>query len=261
MATVPGMNKVTARIIALLLIVQLDDPASSIVPTRPLNPDPVSAQNLRAMDEWLCRCNSKLRGHETCPKWEIRTSILPTRVINVVGDLPRLYTPSSGTTGQYATLSYCWGGYQPLSTTMARLAKYHSALPEALPATIQDAITLTRALGIPFLWVDSLCIVKDSILDKANEIAKMGQIYKNTWVTFAASLTPSCMDGFLHIQPAALDRLSHSVKIPIACPGGLIGNIMLSPVRFRGTSTRRNKLPIDERAWDISGASSLTTDH
>ena len=44
--------------------------------------------------------------------------------------------------------------------------------------SVQDAITVTRKLGIRYLWVDALCIIQDSNSDKANEIREMGNVYK-----------------------------------------------------------------------------------
>jgi len=53
---------------------------------------------------------------------------------------------------------------------------------QQLPATILDAIALTRSLLIPYLWVDSLCIIQDLEEDKIREIATMAQVYKITLV-------------------------------------------------------------------------------
>ena len=63
----------------------------------------------------------------------------------------------------YVALSYCWGGDQAVKTTKATLEKHKTGIPiYSLPATIRDAITVTRRVGIGFLWVDSLCIIQDS---------------------------------------------------------------------------------------------------
>ncbi|KAH6975831.1 heterokaryon incompatibility protein-domain-containing protein, partial [Ilyonectria destructans] len=228
-----------------------DDPAWSIVGTSPVDPDPVSPRSLYIMDEWLRRCSSGLQEHSECVTWDARIVSLPTRVIDVSGQVPKLYTPSANESGRYATLSYCWGGPQPHATTAAKLAGYHNSLPmDSFPATIQDAITLTRALDIPYLWIDSLCIIQDSVPDKTREIATMSQVYKNSWVTFSAATASKCHDGFLGIQEETRSRLSRSVTIPIACPNGLTGNIKLSPARFNDVNMRfEDKFPIDRRAW------------
>jgi hypothetical protein len=121
---------------------------------------------------------------------------------------------------------------------------------DSFPTTIRDAIALTRALKIPYLWIDSLCIIQDSEPDKTKEIAKMSQVYKNSWVTFSAATASTCRDGFLGIQGETRNRLERSVTISLAGPDGLTGSIMLTPARFNGVNLRfEDKFPIDRRAW------------
>lgn len=64
------------------------------------------------------------------------------------------------------TLSHCWGNepehiqkltmanYKDMTTTGISFAK--------LPKSFQDAIRLSRFLGVNYLWIDSLCIIQDS---------------------------------------------------------------------------------------------------
>ena len=60
----------------------------------------------------------------------------------------------------YAALSYCWGSVQGLTTTCATLHERSTGIPwHSLPETFKDALVLCRALGIEYLWVDSLCII------------------------------------------------------------------------------------------------------
>jgi hypothetical protein len=62
----------------------------------------------------------------------------------------------------------------------------------SLPQTFQDAITLSLALGIEYLWIDSLCIIQDSRDDWLREASLMCSVYTNSWVNFAAT---SSRDG------------------------------------------------------------------
>jgi hypothetical protein len=57
-----------------------------------------------------------------------------------------------------------------------------------LSQTFQDAIMITRRLGIKYLWIDSLCILQDSKSDWEVESAKMGQYYASSWLTIGAGL-------------------------------------------------------------------------
>jgi hypothetical protein len=56
-----------------------------------------------------------------------------------------------------------------------------------LPKTFQDAVIITRRLGLRYLWIDSLCIIQDSISDWEEESSSMGQYYRNAQFTIAAA--------------------------------------------------------------------------
>jgi hypothetical protein len=56
-----------------------------------------------------------------------------------------------------------------------------------LPATVKDVILLTEALGIPFLWVDRLCIVQDDDDSLKHNISWMASIYANAYLTIVAT--------------------------------------------------------------------------
>lgn len=66
--------------------------------------------------------------------------------------------------GNYCALSYRWGQPETLyKTTEDNLQKMKVDIPfENLPALLQDAVTVTRSLEVPFLWIDALCIVQGS---------------------------------------------------------------------------------------------------
>lgn len=68
---------------------------------------------------------------------------------------------------------------------------------ERLPRTIRDAVHLTRALGLRYLWVDSLCIFQDSIEDWKSEVSMLPSYLSNSAITLAASSSASLADGFL----------------------------------------------------------------
>ncbi|KAG6368366.1 hypothetical protein INS49_002571 [Diaporthe citri] len=58
---------------------------------------------------------------------------------------------------------------------------------EQLPKSFKDAITIARKLRIPYLWIDSLCIVQDSEQDWHHESALMSSIYRNSTLTVSAT--------------------------------------------------------------------------
>jgi hypothetical protein len=64
-----------------------------------------------------------------------------------------------------------------------------------LPKTFQDAIKITRRLGIRYLWIDCLCIVQDDAADWEAEAANMAAIYQNAYVTIAAAASTDSYYG------------------------------------------------------------------
>jgi len=116
----------------------------------------------------------------------------------------------------------------------------------ALPQTIQDAASYTRRLGVKYLWIDSLCIVQDSVDDKRQEIAKMASIYQNAFVTIAATNASRCVDGFLSKRR----RLSYETfvgDLPWSCLDGRLGKVSL----HRQFSRKPREEPLDGRAWAL----------
>lgn len=141
---------------------------------------------------WMDKCHKR---HKVCaPTPSNDPPLLPSRVIDVtkVGLDPRLVV-SDGQRGHYAALSHCWGGLNLIQTKAATLAQYQDAIPlHQLPKSFQDAITIARKLQIPFLWIDSLCIVQDSEQDWHHESGLMSSIYRNSTLTISAT---GAMDG------------------------------------------------------------------
>lgn len=170
---------------------------------RPALQSPDCDEAVSLLKRWLAACK---RDHASC--WETLSGSviddselpeLPSRVIHVSGSTVRLL-PSGGRRGRYAALSHCWGsaGRQPLKTTQANLQNHLQHIPWAsIPKTFQDAITITRRIGLDYVWIDSLCIVQDDHQEWLKESKRMGSIYEQAETTIAASHTPGCWEGFL----------------------------------------------------------------
>lgn len=96
----------------------------------------------------------------------LKYELLPPRVL-LVGDgqnpQVRLYIPEYGERARYVTLFHCWG--DPTVEEKARFCTYKCNIDrrkaeivwDDLPKSFQDAVTVTRELGIRFLWIDSMC--------------------------------------------------------------------------------------------------------
>jgi hypothetical protein len=147
-----------------------------------------------------------LRGHEKCRHLisgetldEDHEPELPTHVIDVGSSDgsqdPRLVV-TGGSRGHYVAVSHCWGMQQPLKTEKRNIGDWLRGIPWiSLPKTFQDVITVARALGIQFVWIDSLCIVQDNIDDWLGEAVHMGRIYERARLTIAASHANDSTEG------------------------------------------------------------------
>jgi hypothetical protein len=104
---------------------------------------------------------------------------------------------------------------------------------------------VANALGIAYLWVDSFCIIQDSEVDKASELVRMGQIYRDAYLTIIASCAPSAIAGFLQgrVLPPAYD--THPT-LPFDCRSGEMGtvSVFLEPGRDLTMDD-----PVNSRAW------------
>jgi hypothetical protein len=154
----------------------------------------------RKIREWLVNCDlNHLRCYNTLSDETGSPSlILDVSVSAISGPDNVRLCRVGGRTILCAALSYCWGEEQPSATLNSNLSTYllNGIDTSLLPQTIQDAVTVTRRLGIQYLWVDSLCIIQDSDDDKAHEIGRMSQIYSNAYVTISASSSAKCTTGF-----------------------------------------------------------------
>ena len=146
----------------------------------------------------LCNCSS----HRGCP---LPTgALLPKRIIDLGSDNESLSLyETSQDIGLYAALSYCWGKSSTfLKTTQSSLKIFKNHIPwEKLPRTLQDAIVITRKIGLKFIWIDCLCIIQDSRSDWEIEATKMGQYYCNAFTIIGASSSSDSQSGIFLNRP------------------------------------------------------------
>lgn len=91
----------------------------------------------------------------------------------------------------YTALSYVWGGVEQPSY------KPGDKLPTSIvPATLGDAMVVTRQLGKRYLWADSLCINQGNKDEKDVQIPLMSVIYTSAWATIFNMAGRSARSGF-----------------------------------------------------------------
>ncbi|KAI1124257.1 heterokaryon incompatibility protein-domain-containing protein [Nemania abortiva] len=164
--------------------------------------DPMSTSSVSTAKDWLENCVSK---HETC-RPEAGAGSLPTRFLDVGdgdnSDTIFLREKSDEVDRHYVALSHCWGTSRPLCLTSDTLETHKQGIPiRALPGTFQDAVTIVRALGLRYLWIDSLCIVQDDPEDWRNEAGRMAWVYRSAHLVLSAARAGSDEEGFLSTRP------------------------------------------------------------
>ncbi|TVY83954.1 hypothetical protein LSUE1_G003335 [Lachnellula suecica] len=152
----------------------------------------VSFSNLSICKTWLDRC---AHDHTECKL--VDSNFTPTRLVDVpatAGNSWRFNVwPDMESAPRYAALSHCWGLHPFLTLRTSNLDIFRSELPvNSLTKTFRDAITITRSLGLKYIWIDSLCIIQNSDSDWRKEAALMSQVYSCCTVCISAS---SAKDG------------------------------------------------------------------
>jgi hypothetical protein len=118
--------------------------------------------------QWIENC---LHGHRGCKFDTGLTFEAPARFIHVgnpteMEKLRLVDGASLAERARYITLSHCWGGHIPLRTVRSNVKQLEVSMTLSdLPRTFRDAVMVTRALGIQFLWIDCLRIVQDDDAD------------------------------------------------------------------------------------------------
>ncbi|KAJ4288000.1 hypothetical protein N0V90_012016 [Kalmusia sp. IMI 367209] len=173
--------------------------------------DRQSPESFALLRRWLqqCQCDPE---HWSCARYfpvEVPSRLVQISALNEPLSA-RLYSPRDEN-DVYIALSYCWGGPQQYATTRSSVDDYYKQLPfDSMPATIKDAIQVTRECGYRYLWVDALCIIQDDPEDLKRELPRMRMIYENADMTISAACAATATDGFLATR---LDRLS---RLPVS---------------------------------------------
>lgn len=139
--------------------------------------------NWNLATKWLSTCDQS----HSCRLPSTGLPQYPTRLLDVSTEILRLIiTKESRPTGNYATLSHCWGDAQFLQLSAKTMGMLQIGFRcEQLPKTFQHAIQATRSLKLRYLWIDSLCIIQGSDVearaDWQFEAARMEEVYRNSY--------------------------------------------------------------------------------
>lgn len=156
---------------------------------------------------WAGVCH---RVHTECGNlnWSISN---PTRLLRITSPTHVQLVNARQHMGlvRYVALSYCWGSPDDEEIQLGRTTDGNFAFRQSrpfpitdLPATIRDAITMTRGCGLEYIWVDSVCIIQGNVDDWFTEANRMHEVYANAYFTICAASVDSASAGLFHTRQA-----------------------------------------------------------
>ena len=186
-----------------------------------------SPECLALGQNWLETC---IEEHTTC-SWRRPLSVggwNPTRLIHLGdpdnGNIQLCLGRELPVEVRYTTLSHCWGNelrrhdqrqvsssqlcnqLPRVTLTQNNVAAWRRRIPyDDLMQTFQDAIQVTRSLGVRYIWIDSCCIVQDSEADWVRECSLMSQVYKFSYCNIAATAASHDREGCFRARDPRLD--------------------------------------------------------
>ena len=96
----------------------------------------------------------------------------------------------------YTCLSHRWSDENMLKLSASNIDTLKREIPlESLSPTFRDALQVTRKLGARYLWIDSLCILQDSLKDWHAESVEMGKVYNHSLCNIAANASSDIGGG------------------------------------------------------------------
>ncbi|KAF7955677.1 hypothetical protein EAE96_004603 [Botrytis aclada] len=144
------------------------------------------------LQSWIESCRGKHQQESSLAR-PSTVKVPPLQVINV----ETRQLESAKERVQHVALSYVWG-HQQSTASSDRLPPVHDhELAHELPATIEDAITVTMRLGFKYLWVDRYCVPQgnDRFKEKHDQISWMDQIYYGAELTIIAAAGKDANSG------------------------------------------------------------------
>lgn len=161
-------------------------------------------RSLDQVKRWLEKCEA---SHECVAHTQINNSNYqyPARLVDTGTEQePRIQlriTKEQHPQEPYLTLSHCWGLTPTVKLLTGNMEDMKKEIRyDALSKTFQQAVVTTRILGFRYIWIDSLCIVQDSIDDWREEGLKMTDVYTGSYLNLAAAHSKDGHGGLFQMR-------------------------------------------------------------
>jgi Heterokaryon incompatibility protein (HET) len=236
----------------------------TLITDRRLNPMPPSTESFetfKLIHHWLRICDN---DHEDCiqrvsaHRWRPPTQLLyvgafrPEPIVQLRES--QMLQPGF----IYVTLSHCWGLSNRLRLTSALYENFVDGLNlDILPKTFRDAVALTKCLGVDYLWIDSMCIIQDSMPDWKRECLLMSDVYGGAFLKIAANAYFTPNGGLFQTRnPLSVMPIEAELtqgpgdgiqrRVAISAKGEILGHLQVAPLSpyliFLSRSGRRTSV-------------------
>ena len=216
-------------------------PLANVITARPLVCSQPKESMIKLAKSWHKSCTT---NHITCAE-QNPISQPGLRLVDLRNSTTVYICEGLNHVDQYAALSYRWGRQPPQKLTTSTLAQFSTrglSLND-LPATIKDACHVCQSLEIPFLWVDCLCIIQDSVADWNYQAIQMGTIFNQAAVVIRAAAGHDCTYGLFQPRKLASNAVSELSCIALDGRAGLCS--------VRGALLHSYPEPLDNRSWAL----------
>ncbi|ROT42541.1 HET-domain-containing protein [Sodiomyces alkalinus F11] len=187
-------------------LIPATDPAVADIQYEP----PSSPQDPRMWSlakQWLEKCRS---GHAKCSESRNPT-FYPTRLVEIIdhSTLRVLDCNNRRPSGPYVAFSHCWGRAETLKLLEENKARLETSIDiDELPRSYKEGIEVAMRFGFRYIWIDSLCIIQDSLDDWRAEAATMKDVYNSASLTIAASAASENSEAsFRRRDPAGIQHI------------------------------------------------------
>lgn len=159
---------------------------------------------LKLVKSWLEQCLDTHAGAA-----QRKTTWYPKRLLDLSQKKIRLvrsatYSPKD----PYVTLSHCWGTKPFLVLDTENEAWFEAGVDiSVFPSSFQDVMSVSRVLGIRYLWIDCYCIVQSEetkISEWTTESATMRNTYENGILNIGVANASSPYEGCFRRRDTSL---------------------------------------------------------
>ncbi|KAH8671600.1 heterokaryon incompatibility protein-domain-containing protein [Xylariales sp. PMI_506] len=208
-----------------------------------------SERCMHQIASWLQKCNCY---KEECAQTQLAAkSFTPRRLIDTIdfhrGQVRIVDGDFVSEPVRYITLSHCWGSGAECKLELSSIDEFKNGITlERLPRTFSEAIQVTAALGMRYIWIDSICIIQDCEDDWKSNAAQMWEVYSRSYVTLAATASSNSSEGLFRTRMASTTS-PFTIEVPE-------GHEQISAGKYRvyndmEWSQSVENAPLNKRGW------------